>query len=86
MRQSYGGHGGEQCAAAIKIVIGAIGMRVCDEMVNMKFPSYEYLDKGFKGEDLGLDASNDDGPWANYREEIAKKFWDDMMDKMLVVV
>ena len=81
---SYGGHGGVQCAEQIRTVIGAIGMRVVGQMVHMKFPSFEYLDKGFKGEDLGLDASNDAGPWAEHRSQIAALFWDEMVAKMLV--
>ena len=81
---SYGGHGGVQCAEQIRTVIGAIGMRVVGQMVNMKFPSFEYLDKGIKGEGLGLDANNDAGPWAEHRSRIAALFWDEMVAKMLV--
>ncbi|ORY69637.1 putative NADPH-dependent FMN reductase [Pseudomassariella vexata] len=83
---TFGGHGGLQCAEQLRTVIGAIGMRVVERMVNMKFPSFEYLDKGFKGEDLGLDVRNDEGPWAEHREAIAEVFWDEMVSKMLVVV
>ena len=78
---SYGGHGGEQAAAQIKTVIGPIGMRVVEHQVNMSFPSFEYLDKAFKGDDLGLDASSDTGPWAEHRSKIAAVFWDEMIDK-----
>ena len=81
---SYGGHGGVQCAEQIRTVLGAIGMRVIGQMVHMRFPSHEYLDRGFKGEDLGLSASNDAGPWAEHRSEVAALFWDEMVAKMLV--
>ena len=83
---SYGGHGGEQAAAQIKTVLGAIGMRVVENQVNMSFPSFDYLVKGSKGEDLGLDASSDTGPWAEHRSKIASVFWEDMVNKMLVDV
>ena len=81
---SYGGHGGVQCAEQIRTVIGAIGMRVVEQMVHMKFPSFEDLDRAFKGEDLGLDASSDVGPWAEHRSQITALFWDEMVAKMLV--
>ncbi|KAL9111230.1 MAG: hypothetical protein Q9227_004308 [Pyrenula ochraceoflavens] len=82
---SFGGHGGEQAAGHLKTVIGAIGMRVVDPMVHMAFPGRDYLDKGFKGEDLGLDASKDDGPWAEHRSKIGTVFWDKMVYEMLAV-
>ena len=81
---SYGGHGGERCAEQITTVVGAFGMRAVGETVNMTFPSFEYTDKALKGEDLGLDAKNDAGPWAEYRSRIAALFWDEMVTKMLV--
>ena len=81
---SYGGHGGVQCAEQIRTVLGAIGMRVVGQMVHMKFPSHEYLERGFKGEDLRLDASSDAAPWAKHRSEIAALFWDEIIAKMLV--
>lgn len=81
---SYGGHGGVQSAEQIKIVTGAIGMRVVERMVNMKFPSKEYLDRGLFGRDMGLDAWNDEGTWAEYRSAIAEVFWEDMVGKMLL--
>lgn len=50
----------------------------------MTFPSLEYLDRGLRGEDLGLDASSDAGPWAEYRSQIAATFWDEMVAELLV--
>ena len=83
---TYGGHGGDKAAGHIRTVLGAISMRVVEKQVNMSFPSFEYLNKGLRGEDLGLDAKNDKGPWAEHRSEIADIFWQDMIDDMLVVV
>ena len=83
---TYGGHGGDKAAGHIKTVIGAIGMRVVERQVNMSFPSFDYTDKAFKGQDLGLDAKNDAGPWAEHRHKIADIFWQDMISDMLVVV
>jgi NAD(P)H-dependent FMN reductase len=81
---SYGGHGGVQAAEQIKIVTGAMGMRVVQRMVNMKFPSKEHLDRGLFGEDMELDARSDEGTWAGYRGEVADVFWNDMVGKMLL--
>lgn len=81
---SYGGHGGEQAAEQIKIVLGAIGMRVLERRVSMKFPSKDYLDKGLYGLDMGFDANSDTAPWAEYRSDIADVFWNDMVRKMLL--
>lgn len=81
---SYGGHGGVRCAEQIRTVLGAVGMRVVGQMVSMAFPSHESLERAFKGEDLGLDASSDAAPWAEHRGEIATIFWDEMVAKMLV--
>jgi NAD(P)H-dependent FMN reductase len=81
---SYGGHGGVQAAEQIKIVTGAIGMRVVDRMINMKFPSKIYLDKALFGENMELDARSDETTWAEYRGDIANVFWDDTVTKMLL--
>ena len=81
---SYGGHGGVQAAEQIKTVVGAIGMRVVERMVHMKFPNKEYLDRGLFGEDMGLDAETEGGTWAEYRDDIAEVFWNDMVGKMLL--
>ena len=81
---TYGGHGGEKAAGHIRTVIGAFGMRVLEKQVSMAFPSHEYLEKAFKGEDLRLDARNDTGPWAEHRSKIADIFWQDMIDDILV--
>lgn len=81
---TYGGHGGEQAAAQIKIVLGAIGMRVVERMVNMKFPSKNYLDKGLYGLDMVLDANSNEATWSQYRPDIANVFWNDMVKKMLL--
>nr|POE88041.1 nad(p)h-dependent fmn reductase lot6 [Quercus suber] len=47
MLVTFGGHGGEQVAMHLKMVLGAIGMRLVDQMVNMKFPSRDTLGTAF---------------------------------------
>lgn len=79
---TYGGHGGHQCAAQLKTVLGAIGVRVGEKMVGMAFPSPEFRSKSFKGEDLGLDASNDEGPWAEHKGSIVAA-WDELLRSCL---
>lgn len=81
---SYGGHGGVQCAEQIKIVTGAIGMRVVDKMINMKFPSFEYLQKIFDGEPLAFDAADEKATWSEHVPEIGSVFWNDLVKGMLI--
>ncbi|PVI06458.1 flavo protein [Periconia macrospinosa] len=81
---TYGGHGGHQCAGHLKTVLGSIGVRVVDKTVGMAFPTPEFRDKCFEGQELELDASNDAGPWAEHQSEIVLA-WDDLVNKMLVV-
>ena len=82
---TYGGHGGTQCAAQLKTVLGAIRMRVVDRTVNMSFPGPEFRDKAFKGQNVDLDATKDEGPWAEHRVGIATAFWDELVNKMLLI-
>lgn len=67
---TYGGRGGHQCAAQLKTVLGGMSMPVVEKMVGMAFPSADFRVKAFKGEELGLDARDDTGPWAEHREEL----------------
>ncbi|KAJ9155843.1 Nadph-dependent fmn reductase protein [Coniochaeta hoffmannii] len=78
---SYGGHGGDKCAAALKVVLGGgLGMRVVDETVNLAFPGREVLYKAAGGQDLGLD-EGDGGMWAGERGNIIR-VWEEM-EKLL---
>ena len=80
---TYGGHGGEQCAEQLKKVLGSgIGMSIVDRMVHMSFPSSEFTGAAFKGQELGLDATNDAGPWAEHRSEIVEG-WDQVVGGLL---
>jgi NAD(P)H-dependent FMN reductase len=79
---SYGGHGGDKCAAHLKQVLaGGIDMLVVDETVNLAFPNRDFLVKATMGKELGLDASNDEGVWAKERGQIVDA-WQKMV-KML---
>jgi NAD(P)H-dependent FMN reductase len=84
MLVTYGGHGGLRCAEHLRTVAGSIGMRVVDNMVNMSFPGRDVTSKAFAGEDMGLDATNDSGIWAEHRADIAAVFWHDMVEKLLL--
>ncbi|KAJ5220235.1 NADPH-dependent FMN reductase [Penicillium chermesinum] len=81
---SYGGQGGVHSAEQVKIVAGAIGMRVVDGMINMSFPSREFVGKGLAGESLGLDATDQNAPWSEHVPEISSIFWDHLVKEMLV--
>jgi NAD(P)H-dependent FMN reductase len=68
---SYGGHGGDKCAAAMKVVLGGgLNMKVVDNTVNLSFPSRDVLYKAAGGNDLGLDAGSDCSMWAGERPKI----------------
>ncbi|KAK3936415.1 flavoprotein-like protein [Diplogelasinospora grovesii] len=79
---TYGGHGGDKCAAQLKTVLGGgIDMRVAETAVNLSFPGREFLVKAATGKPLGLSASDDASPWADQRGKIVG-VWEDMV-KML---
>jgi NAD(P)H-dependent FMN reductase len=74
---SYGGHGGDKCAAALKIVLGGgIGMKVVETTVNLSFPDRDVLVRATRGQELGL-GGDAQGIWAQERDEIIK-VWDEM--------
>lgn len=81
---SYGGHGGTRAADQIKTVLTGIGMRVVPSTVSMAFPSSEFLVKAVAGEDLGLDATKGDGPWAEHRAALREVFWVETIGRKLV--
>ncbi|OIW23827.1 hypothetical protein CONLIGDRAFT_111107 [Coniochaeta ligniaria NRRL 30616] len=75
---AYGGHGGDKCAAAMKVVLGGgLDMKVVDETVNLSFPSRGVLYKAAGGEDLGLDAGSERSMWAGERSKIVE-VWEKM--------
>jgi NAD(P)H-dependent FMN reductase len=70
---SYGGHGGDKSAQALKVVLGGgLKMKVNEKAVNLSFPGpgRDFLMKANFGEDLGLDAKKEEGLWHNYKPEI----------------
>jgi NAD(P)H-dependent FMN reductase len=78
---TYGGHGGTRCAEHLRTVLGSIGVRVTDKAVALAFPSAEFRGKCFRGEELGLDAGSDAGPWAEKRAEILVA-WKELVDML----
>ncbi|CAL5868485.1 uncharacterized protein PFLUO_LOCUS2711 [Penicillium psychrofluorescens] len=81
---SYGGHGGDKAAAALKMcLVGGIGMQSGDKMiVNLSFPSRDSLYAAAQGHHLGLDASKEGGIWSSERKCITKA-WDEMVDMLV---
>lgn len=64
---SYGGHGGDKCAAALKLVLGGgIKMQVV-EPVCLAFPGRDFLVKAAYGKALDLNANDESGVWAKER-------------------
>lgn len=75
---SYGGHGGDKCAAALKVVLGGgIDMQVV-EPVCLPFPSRDFLVKSTRGEPLGLNAGDDSGAWAKERGDLVAT-WEEVL-------
>lgn len=76
---SYGGHGGDKAAAALKICLaGGIDMRVGDDMiVNLSFQDRKMLVGATKGLDLGLDVNVDGGIWDGEKGKIVRA-WEEM--------
>lgn len=77
---SCGGHGATQAASQIETFLGANDMRVAPIMA---FPSREVLTKAVAGEHSGLDATEDDGTWAEHRAALHEVFWDGTIAKTL---
>ena len=77
---SYGGHGGDKAASSLKLCLaGGISMQVGDKMVvNLSFPNREVLVNATRGQNLGLDAGQDDGIWSSERKRITGA-WDEMV-------
>ncbi|KAM0332412.1 hypothetical protein ACHAQA_002692 [Verticillium albo-atrum] len=76
---SYGGHGGDKCAAALSLVLrGGIGVHVVEKTVNLAFPSRDVLVAAATGKALGLDAESDEAPWADQRGEI-EEVWEQVV-------
>lgn len=79
---SYGGHGGGQAAAALKVVLGgALDMRMTEKNVELTFPSREILVKSVGGKDLGL-LEDGSSTWVKEKEDIAGA-WDQLADLLL---
>lgn len=78
---TYGGHGGKQCADQLRTVLSSMRMRIIKPQVNMAFPDADFRTKAFKGQPLGLDTANDDGPWAAHRKEFEAAF-DELVEQL----
>lgn len=73
---TYGGRGGQQCAAQLETVLKSIGVNDDDgKSVNMAFPSPEFRVAAFEGRDVGLDAEDDAGPWSEHGSKIVKAWY-----------
>lgn len=80
---SYGGHGGDKAASALKLCLaGGIKMHIDDGMVvNLTFPDREVLYKAARGQQLGLEAGGDEGVWSSEKSLITDA-WDYMIGKL----
>ncbi len=80
---SYGGHGGDKCAAALKTVLGGgIDMRIVETPVCLSFPGREFLVRAATGKDLGLAAAPEQGleqPWSDRKADIVAA-WDSLVE------
>lgn len=76
---SYGGHGGDKAANALKLCLsGGIKMSISDSMViNMSFPDRNILYSAARGENLGLDAGS--GKVWSWERVCIITGWDEMV-------
>jgi NAD(P)H-dependent FMN reductase len=89
---TYGGHGGDKCAAALATVLGGgLDMRMVPRgPVCLAFPDRGFLVKAARGEALGLDgrtgaeaaAGQQHGPWAEKKGEIVE-MWEELVGLMV---
>lgn len=72
---TYGGHGGNKCAAQLNEVLNGLRMQPITKRVEMKYPDMDFaVQKAFPGEDLGLDATSDESVWASEKPSILAAF------------
>ncbi|KAI2615125.1 putative NADPH-dependent FMN reductase [Hypoxylon sp. NC1633] len=81
---TYGSQGGVYCAEQLEAALGSIGVPIVSKIIKIVFSTREFTYKAFRGENLLLDASDDDGPWAGFGDEIASVFWNELVCKMMV--
>ncbi len=79
---TYGGRGGRHCAAQLDAVLRCVGMDVSTKTANMSFPTVDFRVKALRGEDLGLDANDDTGAWAEHRVAIVD-IWRELVGRSL---
>ena len=65
---TYSGHGGIHCADHLKTIPGLMEIRVTNKMVAIAFPGVRFRVKCLKGQELGLDASNDGKPRSKHQD------------------
>jgi len=80
---TYGGHGGDKCAASLKIILGGgIDMRVVEQPVCLAFPGRDFLVKAATGQELGLDGQAADGIWSGKKSEILNA-WKELVSLLM---
>lgn len=79
---AYGGQAGTLSAAQLITVLSGMFVRVSKKPVCMKFSDKDMLFRAINGGDLGLDASSDEGRWADYKKDILT-IWDEVLDLLV---
>ncbi|ROW16109.1 hypothetical protein VPNG_01961 [Cytospora leucostoma] len=74
---SYGGHGGDKAAGALRTVLLGLRMRTPERTVGLSFPDKEFGRKCASGEDLGL-GEEGSGVWLEEREDIVA-VWEEVV-------
>ncbi|KAK7729276.1 hypothetical protein SLS53_009271 [Cytospora paraplurivora] len=74
---SYGGHGGEKAAGALRTVLLGLRVRTPQRTVGLSFPDKEFARKCTLGEDLGL-GEEGSGVWLKEREDIVA-VWEEVV-------
>ena len=79
MTITYGGHGGDKCDTALRVVLGGgIDMRLVEKRVNLAFEGRDMLVAAARGKQLGLDGEKEDGKWSSQRDGILEA-WREMV-------
>lgn len=72
---TYGGYGGNKCAAQLESVLNGLRMKPATGHVELPYPGREWAaSKAFKGADLELDAKSAGSLWAEHRPTIVAVF------------
>lgn len=86
---TYGGHGGDKCAAQLRVVLGGgLKMVIAEPTIGLSFGSKHVAEQAQRGEDMGIKlladharGADDPGLWADKRGEVVLA-WEALVNEL----